>query len=126
MTMTTRQQQPQRITKSVYNSVNLRYQTSFAPPEGFLLLIPFFTPALECARTIIASIMMLSMSGSAAKCSKIAVQIPRSDQLFKALADSVPLSVLFWEESRLRSAADHPEHARDEVLAGEWFADVEV
>ena len=44
----------------------------------------------------------------------------------KAFVDSVPLPVLLWEESPLRSAAGHPEDTCDEVLAGEWFADVEV
>ena len=44
----------------------------------------------------------------------------------EALIDGVPLAVLFREESPLRSAAGHPEDTGDEVLTGEWFADVEV
>ena len=44
----------------------------------------------------------------------------------KALVHGVPLTVLLWEESPLRSAAGHPEDACDEVLASEWLANVEV
>ena len=44
----------------------------------------------------------------------------------EALVDGVPLAVFFGQESPLRSAAGHPEHTGDEVLAGQWFADVKV
>ncbi len=44
----------------------------------------------------------------------------------KPFVDSVPLTVFLWEESPLRSTAGHPEHTGDEVLAGQWFANVEV
>ena len=44
----------------------------------------------------------------------------------KTLINGVPLAVFAWQKSPLRSAAGHPEDTGDEVLAGQWVADVEV
>jgi hypothetical protein len=65
------QNEPQRIAARVAQGMQFGGQSTARAANGFRLLIPPFAPALcWCARTMVASIMTYSKSGSSAKALK--------------------------------------------------------
>ena len=71
----------ERITQSIAQGVQFCGQSATRPADRFRLAIPPFAPALcWCARTMVASIITYSKSGSSAKTLKILSQTPFAAQ----------------------------------------------
>ncbi len=69
--------EPQGITQSIAEDMELGRQSAARAANGFRRLIPPFAPALcWCARTMVASIITYSKSGSSAKALKSLSQTP--------------------------------------------------
>jgi hypothetical protein len=87
--ITSRQDQPNGIAQRIAQNMKFGGQSTTRAANSFRLLLPslfkpgtgFFAPALcWCARTMVASIMTNSKSGSSAKALKRLSQTPLSDQ----------------------------------------------
>lgn len=76
-----RQDEAQRIAQRIAQGMDFGRQAAARAANGLRLLIPPFAPALcWCARTMVASIMTNSKSGSSLKALKRLSQTPFSDQ----------------------------------------------
>src|SRR5580704_2333675 len=74
---------PQRMAARIDRDMNLGAQAAARPPDGLILGPPFAPAACWCARMMVASIMMCSKSGSAAKALKRLPQTPFCDHRLK-------------------------------------------
>ena len=76
MHLACRQEHSQRMTSRIHRDVNLRAQAATRSANRLVLSPPFAPAACWCARTIVASIIMYSKSGSSANALKRLSQMP--------------------------------------------------